>query len=376
VSIVLNLVFIIIAIQMVRGGRGQQMPEAPNDQQFLRNFYEELTLSNFNSKITSEEDAIRYCQLSGLLPSRNSPAPNCPTHTNTVCNISTDRTRKLGFSYVCSLQDCRKKISPTVNTCFHNSKLTFKQGLHIILCYTVGLKHKQAVREAKLDKNTITEWFGFLREVQMIVVSQPRKIGGVYLDENGEIQCDFVEVDESQICNRKYSRGRLYNTESQRLWVVGGVCRRTRQAFMVRVPNRKINVIDYLLKKWIEVGSILVTDSARVYENIPARLNMDHYKVNHSLNFVHPNNRDINTNMIESRWAAVKNKVKSYKNTNYIESCIAQHLYEFEYLYPLKEKFSYGKVFEKLVSDITRVYTGPNPQNPPLELVEDDWDNV
>ncbi len=58
----------------------------------------------------------------------------------------------------------------------------------------------------------------------------------MYLDENGEIQCDFIEVDESQICNRKYNRGRLYNTESQRLWVVGGVCRRTRQVFMVRVP--------------------------------------------------------------------------------------------------------------------------------------------
>ncbi len=48
-------------------------------------------------------------------------------------------------------------------------------------------------------------------------------------------------------------------------------CRRTRQAFMVRVPNRRINVIDYLLKKYIELGSILVTDSARVYENVPAR---------------------------------------------------------------------------------------------------------
>jgi hypothetical protein len=94
---------------MVRGGRGQQMPAPPNDQQFLSKFYEELTLSNFNSKITSEEDAIRYCQLSGLLPSRNSPAPNCPNHINTVCNIYTDRTKKLGFSYVCSLQDCRKK---------------------------------------------------------------------------------------------------------------------------------------------------------------------------------------------------------------------------------------------------------------------------
>ncbi len=103
---------------------------------------------------------------------------------------------------------------------------------------------------------------------------------------------------------------------------------------------------------------------------------MEHYKVNHSLNFVHPNNRDINTNMIESRWAAVKNRVKSYKNTNYIESCIAQHLYEFEYLYPLKEKFSYGRIFEKSVTDIIRVYPGPNPQNPPLELLEDDWDNI
>jgi hypothetical protein len=62
------------------------MPAPPNDQQFLRNFFEELTLSEFNSKITSE-DAIRYCQLSGLLPSRNSPVPNCPNHINTVCNI-------------------------------------------------------------------------------------------------------------------------------------------------------------------------------------------------------------------------------------------------------------------------------------------------
>ncbi len=45
-------------------------------------------------------------------------------------------------------------------------------------------------------------------------------------------------------------------------------------------------------------------------------------------------------------------------------------------LYPLKEKFSYGRIFEKLVTDIIRVYPGPNPQNLPLELLEDDWDNI
>jgi hypothetical protein len=36
---------------------------------------------------------------------------------------------------------------------------------------------------------------------------------------------------------------------------------------------------------------------------------MEHESVNHSLNSA------INTNMIESRWAAVKQKVESYKNT-------------------------------------------------------------
>jgi hypothetical protein len=182
----------------------------------------------------------------------------------------------------------------------------------------------------------------------MIVVSQSRKIGGIYeteLEEEGnelgeklkkrkvkQIISDFVEVDESQICHRKYNRSRLYNTESQRLWIVGGVCRRTRQAFMVRVPNRKINVIDYLLETRIELGSILVTDCARVYTNVKNRLGIDHYSVNHKLHFVDPNNSEINTNMIESRWAAIKNRIKSYKNTNFVESCIAQHLHEFEYL--------------------------------------------
>jgi hypothetical protein len=80
--------------------------------------------------------------------------------------------------------------------------------------------------------------------------------------------------------------------------------------------------------------------------------------------------------MIESRWAAVKEKVKSYKNANYVESCIAQYFYVFEYLNPLKEKYSYGEVYEKLVSDIGRVYVGPDPNKRPLELVVDGWGEI
>jgi hypothetical protein len=77
-------------------------------------------------------------------------------------------------------------------------------------------------------------------------------------------------------------------------------------------------------------------DVARAYVNIHTRLGIEHESVNRSVNFVNPMNTAINTNMIESRWATVKQKVKSYKNTNFVQSCIAQYLYEFENFYPLK----------------------------------------
>jgi hypothetical protein len=56
--------------------------------------------------------------------------------------------------------------------------------------------------------------------------------------------------------------------------------------------------------------------------------------------------------------------------------CIAQYLYEFDHFYPLKEKFSYGKRFEKLVSDIIRVYVGPDPYKILLELIVDDRNQI
>ncbi len=72
---------------------------------------------------------------------------------------------------------------------------------------------------------------------------------------------------------------------------------------MVRVPNKTIDVIDYFLATRIELGSILITDAARVYKDVHNRIGMEHESVNHNVNFVNPRNSAINTNMIESCWA-------------------------------------------------------------------------
>jgi len=51
----------------------------------------------------------------------------------------------------------------------------------------------------------------------MVVMSQSRLIEWSHENENGEILSHFIEVDESQICNRKYYRDRFYRTETDKL---------------------------------------------------------------------------------------------------------------------------------------------------------------
>jgi hypothetical protein len=80
-----------------------------------------------------------------------------------------------------------------------------------------------------------------------------------------------------------------------------------------------------------KTGWLAALDTVRVYVNIHTRLGIEHESVNHSVNFVNPINTAIKTNMIESSWAAVKQKVKSHKNANFFESCIARYLYESEH---------------------------------------------
>ena len=88
---------------------------------------------------------------------------------------------------------------------------------------------------------------------------------------------------------------------------------------------RNFSKLDRDFENWIvppKTGRLAALDTARVYVNIHTRLGIEHESVNHSVNFVNPTNTAINTNMIESRWAAVKQKVKSYKNTTLLNPAL------------------------------------------------------
>jgi hypothetical protein len=82
VSLILGLVFIVVYLQMMRLREQQGLQQGGlSDQESLRLFYNKLTVSNLKDKIKTEADALRYCQASGILSTKNTtPSLLSKTH--------------------------------------------------------------------------------------------------------------------------------------------------------------------------------------------------------------------------------------------------------------------------------------------------------
>ena len=92
--------------------------------------------------------------------------------------------------------------------------------------------------------------------------NNPYKIGG--FDENGNPL--NVQIDESKFAGRrKYNRGRVHEHEE---WVFGGICPVQNRMFMALVINRTAATLIPLITKWIEFGSLVVSDGWPAYARI------------------------------------------------------------------------------------------------------------
>ena len=139
-----------------------------------------------------------------------------------------------------------------------------------------------------------------------MVNSQRKKIGGL-----GK----WVEVDEAHLFRRKYNRGR--RVAGEHVWIFGGICRETKERFIVRVPDRKKSTLWPLLRKFVAPGSILVTDDFKSYVGVAAALGFAaHETVTHKYNFVNPLFPEIFTNGVECMWAKFKKSVKRAGNNS------------------------------------------------------------
>ena len=82
------------------------------------------------------------------------------------------------------------------------------------------------------------------------------------------------------------------------MWIFGGVVRGTygRNCFMVEVEHRNAETLLPLIQQYIRPGSTIASDFWRAYfriDQLPQGFH--HVQVNHSENFVDPQNPDIHT---------------------------------------------------------------------------------
>ena len=158
----------------------------------------------------------------------------------------------------------------------------------------------------------------------------------------------LVEIDESKFGRRKYNRGQHVDGH----WVFGGTERGAGNYFMVEVADRSASTLLPIIFKHLRPGTTIISDEWRAYSSLASR-GMIHLTVNHSLNFVNPNN-GAHTQSIESTWSQVKRMMRSAGVTcmNTSSDLFPTYLQEFIW----RRKFKDTDHFEAILDAIKEQY--------------------
>ncbi|KAG1708474.1 putative transposase-like protein [Nymphon striatum] len=215
-----------------------------------------------------------------------------------------------GYVWVC--RRCKVHVNIRSGSFFEGSHLQIKQLLDIIHSWSNSTPQIVAKRECTIGSwSTMVKWFNFIRGIcERCLIEHPIHIGGPGM---------VVEIDESKFFHRKYHRGRWTDGH----WVLGMIERGTNQCALVVVQDRKAETLLPLIQEFVLPRTTVITDGWAAYNHLQT-LQYNHSVVNHSLNFVDPNDPSVHTNTVEGSWANCKTKFKQMHGTYeaYFESAL------------------------------------------------------
>ena len=300
--------------------------------------------------IRLESDALAFAVHTGLINVDNPPLCQCGL-------VRAIKTKKGKSFWRCPGRKCQSCVSIFLNTWFAESRLLQLSVLDLTLHWFFQSPVTTAAGQVGVSKESAIRIYRRCRGVCLNVVSgEDICIGGEGL---------HVEIDESHLWTRKYHRGRMLVSEQS--WVFGGICRETNEAFITPVPDRKGVTLWPIILQKIAPGTTILSDEARVYKNLhaPTRGGYQHHQVNHSMNFVDPEDPNVHTQKVERLWGLLKTEIKKQgvhaSIEDGLEEYIAQFLYRRQYLRADtdSDKKQMGKKFETFLNHAKESFPGP-----------------
>lgn len=223
--------------------------------------------------------------------------------------------------YAC--QYCGHQLHPLANTIFHKSDTSLKNWFYAIFLFA---NSKNGVAAKELERQ-----LGVTYKTAWRMGKQIR----ILFQKTGKHLSKTVEVDETYIGGKAHgNRGRGAENKTP---VIGMAQRKGKIIAKVAV-NTKSSTITPLVRQNIEIGTQLMTDEYKAYNNL-SKNGYEHKTVNHSLKeYVRG---DVHTNTIEGFWSQLK---RSISGTHHAVSpkYLQHYVDEFSYRYNLR---NYPKSF-------------------------------
>lgn len=292
------------------------------------------------ASVPTEQSAIAWLQSRGILP----VVTNCGT-----CRGDVSFNLEKG-EYRCTRGSCRRRRSVTTGTIFEGAKLSLSTIVMIMYEWCIETPVGHTAYQYQASEAAVSRWYATFRRYasNFWIENCCAPIGG-----EGEI----VEIDECLLVKHKNHVGRVLRNQK---WIFGGGVRGDpSQCFIEFVPDRTRDTLLEIIKRRISPGSLIVSDGWRSYYDLPVHLpemNYLHEAVNHSVNFVDPENYETHTQNVEGFWSVVKRKLRA-QGTHHGKS-MKRRIYEFLY----RKRFGY-RCFEVFVGHLGRL-NYPLPRRP------------
>ena len=283
----------------------------------LRTAYSDgMDFFTFAKRVETEESALRFaCELKLV---REGPPP-CPR-----CNAAMKWERGIRRRGVNGVWRCRNKAhTRTSRSLLHGSvfaqlQVPVSSFLKTVFFIAQDMTVDEIVANVHISRPTVIKIHKKLRDLmQQYNTTHKRLIGGVGM---------VVETDECHIHSRKYGVGRQEASEAW--WVVGGICRQTHEMFVVVVEARDKDTLTKAVFENVRAGTTIYTDCWRGYCKLrQPDLGYTHKKVNHSKNFVNPDDPDVYTNTVERAWRTLRENIPLQAGLDNVESYIQKFLF-------------------------------------------------